>query len=1143
MSGSFLSFLSFQSCKPAINRLFLSGLLCSLLVITVFDVRAENLNRGPYLQMGTQQSMTVKWRTDVSSPSSVTYGTELNDLSGTASGADGLDHRVLISGLQPDTRYYYALLDESGGVLAGGDSSHFFYTSPNLGNTELTRVWVIGDSGTADSNARAVRDAYLTRTGSEYTDLWIMLGDNAYSTGTDNEYQAAVFDLYPELLKQSPLWATLGNHDGASADSASQDGPYYDIFTLPTNGEAGGVPSGTEAYYSFDYGQIHFICLESHETDRASNGAMLTWLVNDLEATSQPWIIAYWHHPPYTKGSHNSDSESRLIEMRENALPILESYGVDLVLSGHSHSYERSYLIDSHYGSSTTFSETMKLDGGNGQKTGDGSYQKTVQIQQANNGAVYVVAGSSGKISGGALNHPAMYASINRLGSLIVEVIANELTATFIDNTNAVQDKFTITKGLDILPPELVSVEAIETIQIRVDFSENITSTSANNPANYQLDNGAVVLWAQLSANQREVTLTTSALTPSQLYTLTVNGIEDISLNTIVADTQQTFTYINLITVAFQDGVSPAAGYAGTSDAYISELNGDTNYGASSSLFIDGDDGGGVDLSSLLRWDISQIPGNATVESAAITLDVFNPSASSYDVFALYSPWVEGEVTWQQYRASMAWESAGGQGGSDRGSIVLSSISPSTGLFTTNLNLAGIEVVQSWVDGAVNNNGFIIANTSASDGADFYSSESTSFHPKLTLVYSLPEPEGDSEAPSRVENLQLSSVTTESASMSWNAATDNVAVAGYKILRDDVMIATSLITSFDDGGLTPATDYAYKVIAFDGANNESAPSAPLNVTTNAIAASVHVEQIAMAIESVNRKKLRAQAEVWVVDNMGSGIGNVAVQGGWTGLSTQSVSGVTSGEGKVSFSSGNANKNSSGQFIFTVNSLSLTGYTYLESDNIETSDCIYPDATACDGISAPTDLSASFNGTHVELSWSGVAQATSYNIYRSLDSGGYNSPVQSFVTNYLDSPVAPDTRYYYVISASDGVEESAVSQEVSVTTTISAPTELQADDVSLSLKRKGRSYDITAQVSVIDDSGSPAANAEVSGNWTLVNGTPQMVSGTTGANGSVSLKLSKVAAQSGDVFSFTVTNIERGGDSFDGEMTSGSVIVP
>ncbi len=64
---------------------------------------------------------------------------------------------------------------------------------------------------------------------------------------------------------------------------------------------------------------------------------MCNWLRADLAATAQEWIIAYWHHPPYTKGSHDSDAEGDLVEVRENIVPILEDFGVDLVLCGHSH--------------------------------------------------------------------------------------------------------------------------------------------------------------------------------------------------------------------------------------------------------------------------------------------------------------------------------------------------------------------------------------------------------------------------------------------------------------------------------------------------------------------------------------------------------------------------------------------------------------------------------------------------------------------------------------------------------------------------------------------------------------------------------------------------------------------------------------
>ncbi len=213
-----------------------------------------------------------------------------------------------------------------------------------------------------------MRDAYLGFTGSVRTDLWLMLGDNAYPSGTDAEYQAAVFDVYPDVLRNTVLWPTIGNHDAISASSATQTGPYYDIFSLPKTGEAGGLASGTEAYYSFDYANVHFVVLDSQDTDRSPppSGAMLTWLDDDLASTAQEWIVAYWHHPPYSDGSHESDTEIELIEMRQNALPILEDHGVDLVLTGHSHSYERSFLIDGHYGLSSTFGPSHVVDGGSG---------------------------------------------------------------------------------------------------------------------------------------------------------------------------------------------------------------------------------------------------------------------------------------------------------------------------------------------------------------------------------------------------------------------------------------------------------------------------------------------------------------------------------------------------------------------------------------------------------------------------------------------------------------------------------------------------------------------------------------------------------------------------------------------------------
>ncbi|MDH3526998.1 MAG: metallophosphoesterase [Gammaproteobacteria bacterium] len=411
------------------------------------------ITRGPYLQTGTPTSVIVKWRTLVPTDSRVQYGSAPGNLtSAVSSGVSTTDHEIELSGLSPDTTYYYSV-GNSTAVFAGDDPDHFFITSPVAGTGKPTRIWVLGDSGTANANAEAVANAYTTFTGSTHTDLWMMLGDNAYNTGTDSEYQAAVFDTYPEMLRKSVLWATLGNHDGATADSATQSGPYYDIFTLPKAGEAGGLSSGTEAYYSFDYGNIHFICLESHETDRSSTGAMLTWAAADIAATTQEWIIAFWHHPPYSKGSHDSDTESQLIDMRQNALPILEAAGVDLVLSGHSHSYERSFLLDGHYGTSDTLTTAMKIDAGNGQEGGDGAYKAVYDEANPYQGTVYITAGSSGKISGGLLNHPVMvHASLNFLGSLALDIDGNRLDATFVRSDGTTPDAFTIIKNPDNCP-------------------------------------------------------------------------------------------------------------------------------------------------------------------------------------------------------------------------------------------------------------------------------------------------------------------------------------------------------------------------------------------------------------------------------------------------------------------------------------------------------------------------------------------------------------------------------------------------------------------------------------------------------------------------------------------------------------------
>src|SRR5215208_3678549 len=408
---------------------------------------SASVTRGPYLQIGTPNSTVVRWRTNIATDSRISYGTTQGSLTTNADNAtQTTEHEVVLSNLSPATKYFYSV-GSTTQTLAGNDTSHFFVTSPVAGTASPTRIWILGDSGTANANAQAVRNAYLNFTGSTHTNLWLMLGDNAYETGTDSEYQAAVFDMYPTTLRQSVLWPTIGNHDTAQSTNPPASLPYFSMFTLPANSQAGGMASGTEKYYSFDYANIHFICLDSMTSDRSATGPMASWLRSDLASTTRQWTIAFWHHPPYSKGSHDSDTDPILAEMRQNFLPILEEAGVDLVLAGHSHSYERSYLIDGHYGTSSTFTNAMKKDGGSGRADVTGAYNKGTLGPGPNEGSVYAVAGSSGQIAGGTLNHPAMFISLNNLGSMVLDINGNTLDAKFLRENGAIADYFRIVKG------------------------------------------------------------------------------------------------------------------------------------------------------------------------------------------------------------------------------------------------------------------------------------------------------------------------------------------------------------------------------------------------------------------------------------------------------------------------------------------------------------------------------------------------------------------------------------------------------------------------------------------------------------------------------------------------------------------------
>jgi hypothetical protein len=435
--------------------------------------------RAPYVQLATPSSMVVAWRTHgaitpvvrvgrdprqldqvISTTSIVTrvaFTTNRTELARLATAQPELlrlpklhsapvgihQYEAHVRGLAPDTRYYYAVYDGDR-RLTEADPSYCFTTHPTPGTAKPARFWLVGDSGTGRESQWSVHRSITNLVAAEGRplDFYIHVGDMAYMRGRDVEFQTRFFEAYESTLRNTVCWAAMGNHEGGTSRGTNGIGPYYDAYVLPVRGEAGGVASGSEGFYSFDYGRIHFICLNSHDLDRKPTGMMARWLKMDLERTKADWLIAFWHHPPYTKGTHNSDREKQLVEMRTHIMPILESAGVDIVLTGHSHIYERSMLIDGAY-ATPTVAEGVVFDDREGSP--QAPYRKSAGLIP-NNGAIQVVAGHGGAGLGRKGTIPLMRKTIVEHGSCLIDVEGDTLRGRMINKFGEIRDDFALVK-------------------------------------------------------------------------------------------------------------------------------------------------------------------------------------------------------------------------------------------------------------------------------------------------------------------------------------------------------------------------------------------------------------------------------------------------------------------------------------------------------------------------------------------------------------------------------------------------------------------------------------------------------------------------------------------------------------------------
>ncbi len=406
---------------------------------------SQTVVRKPYLQNVTQNSICVKWRTGEASNSRVIYGTEAGNLVCYASDtALSTEHKIILTGLVPNTKYYYAIGSLSA-IVAGNDTGYYFITSPADGARARTRICIIGDTQIqGDAVLTDTRNSYYAYTAQVYTDLLLRVGDNAGNGCNDGQYQSVYFDIWDGLLKKTTSYLTFGNHEEYAGLEPNRDKtengpadsiyPYFNMFTFPTNGEAGGVASGTEAYYSFDYNNLHVICLDSYYNNPDGvNHAQIQWLQDDLQANTKEWTIAFWHHWPYN--SFNDAGKS----MRDYAVPVLENYGVDLVIGGHCHTYARTYFMDSCY---TFYCNPIIKDSGDGKEDSDGAYHKETG---PHNGTVYLQA--PGRPDGVATIFGSVLVNLFPLfGAIVVDIDTNRMDVKFMDKDGVIADYFTIIK-------------------------------------------------------------------------------------------------------------------------------------------------------------------------------------------------------------------------------------------------------------------------------------------------------------------------------------------------------------------------------------------------------------------------------------------------------------------------------------------------------------------------------------------------------------------------------------------------------------------------------------------------------------------------------------------------------------------------
>ena len=277
------------------------------------------ISRGPYLSNVTTNSAVVSWWTNVATAGTVSVAAKnVMDPAGTVQ-----HHRVTVTGLSPNTSYPYTV--NSNGVTQSGT----IRTTASPGQTFSFAA--IGDFG-GGSAGETQNASNIAGAGTQFIQT---LGDNIYPSAglpdpnfstTYSDFDARFYKPFGPAVKSQAFFPANGNKEYYG------DGEFWANFPMP----------GTNhSWYSYNWGDAHILVLDS-EQPFATGTDQYNFAQSDLAAhQGDAWRIVALQRPPYSSTSANSSS----VPVKQYLVPLFQSENVNLVLSGNSHNYERTYPL------------------------------------------------------------------------------------------------------------------------------------------------------------------------------------------------------------------------------------------------------------------------------------------------------------------------------------------------------------------------------------------------------------------------------------------------------------------------------------------------------------------------------------------------------------------------------------------------------------------------------------------------------------------------------------------------------------------------------------------------------------------------------------------------------------------------------